>query len=283
MLYICTMKISIDSQKCVSCGRCARVCPVSIFKQERGHAPSISNEFACIKCGHCVDVCSSDAIIHQEFPNDCIYNINKEILPSPESLLELIRSRRSNRTITNADIPESALNDILEAARYAPTAENTRRVRVTILDQKQVQVIEDTTMKFFLGLAKVLLFPLFRPLTKLLLPDLYAEALELNRFEKRWKAGECPCCCNAKKLLVFSAPKGYDFGYQDCNLAYQNASLMAEAHGISQIYMGLVQTACRFLPNAKVSKMLNLPKGHKMFALMAIGMPAFHYVRYSRR
>ncbi len=283
MLYICTMKITIDSQKCVSCGRCARVCPVSIFQQERGHAPSVSNESACIKCGHCVDVCSSDAIIHQEFSGDCIYYINKEILPSPESLLELIRSRRSNRTITNADIPESALNDIIEAARYAPTAENTRRVRVTVLDQKQVQVVEDTTMKFFLGLAKVLLFPLFRPLTKLLLPDLYAEAPELNRFEKRWKAGECPCCCNAKKLLVFSAPKGYDFGYQDCNLAYQNASLMAEAHGISQIYMGLVQTACRFLPNTKVSKMLNLPKGHKMFALMAIGMPAFHYVRYTRR
>lgn len=283
MLYICTMKISIDSQKCVSCGRCARVCPVSIFQQERGHAPSVSNESACIKCGHCVDVCSSDAIIHQVFPSDCIYNINTEILPSPKSLLELIRSRRSNRTITNADVPESALNDIIEAARYAPTAENTRRVRVTVLDQKQVRVVEDITMKFFLGLSKVLLFPLIRPLTKLLLPDLYAEAPELKRFEKRWKAGECPCCCNAKKLLVFSAPKGYDFGYQDCNLAYQNASLMAEAHGISQIYMGLVQTACKFLPNATVSKMLDLPKGHKMFALMAIGMPAFRYVRYTRR
>ena len=100
---------------------------------------------------------------------------------------------------------------------------------------------------------------------------------------QRWESGELPCCCNAPCVLVFSAPAGYDFAWQDCNLAYQNVSLMAETHGLSQIYLGLVQTALRFMPHRKVSRLLGLPKGHVPRAYMAIGIPRFLYPRYTER
>ncbi|MCD8292786.1 MAG: nitroreductase family protein, partial [Prevotellaceae bacterium] len=222
------MEISIDAALCRRCGHCVTVCPSEVFTGAKTEIPQAANPEACIACGHCVDVCAGNAIRHKRFPAGRIHDIRQALLPRPESLLELIRSRRSNRTLTGRPIPEAALKDILEAARYAPTAENSRRVKVTVIASPDaLQAIEDATMKCFLSLAGVLMNSVTRPLTKALLPDLYAEAPGLERLKRRWLAGERPCMCNAKALLVFSAPRGYDFGWQDCNLSYQNASLMA--------------------------------------------------------
>lgn len=274
-------KICINPDSCRRCGRCALVCPAAVFSYEKGELPVVRKARNCIRCGHCVDVCEADALQHGGFSPEQIHRVRKELIPSPESLMELMKSRRSNRTITDKDIPAQALADIQEAAYTAPTSENSRKVLVTLLEGADVQAVEDATMKFFLRLAGVLMSKPLRPLTKLLLRDLYDEAAELYRFERKWKAGLRPCTCNAKVLMVISAPGKYDFGWQDCNMAYQNASLMAEAHGVSQIYMGLVQMALKFTGQRRTERLLHLPPGHKPFALMAMGMPAFYYPKYT--
>lgn len=277
------IEINIDRQRCRHCSRCVQVCPASVLEWTEERIPALARHEQCIKCGHCMDVCEADALHHSLFPPERVHPVDRSKLPSPESLMALIRARRSNRTITDCPVPQQVIDDLLEAARYAPTAENTRRVKVTILEGEQIHRLEDVVMRFFLKLASILMAKPMRPITKRLLPDLYAEAPELERFRIRWKAGEMPCCCNASCLLVFSAPSGYDFAWQDCNLAYQNVSLMAEAHGISQIYLGLIQTALRFMPKRKVRRLLSLPKGHVPKAFMAIGIPRFQYSRYTER
>ncbi|MGN0233502.1 MAG: nitroreductase family protein [Bacteroidaceae bacterium] len=277
------IRISVDTRLCRHCRRCVQVCPASVLEWTEERVPILARQEQCIGCGHCMDVCDADALHHSLFLPEKVHIVDRSILPTPKSMMELLRARRSNRTITDCPVPQHIIDDLLEAARYAPTAENTRRVKVTILEGEQIRQLEDVVMRFFLRLASVLMAKPMRPITKMLLPDLYAEAPELERFRLRWESGEMPCCCNASSLLVFSAPSGYDFAWQDCNLAYQNVSLMAEAHGISQIYLGLVQTALRFMPRSRVRHLLGLPKGHAPKALMAIGIPRFLYPRYVER
>ena len=72
------------------------------------------------------------------------------------------------------------------------------------------------------------------------------------------------------------------FGAEDGNLAYENASLMAEALGVSQIYMGFVLTAVRQDRKAKLAAMLGLDD-RRICAVMALGMPQFRYPNYIDR
>ena len=49
-----------------------------------------------------------------------------------------------------------------------------------------VKVLMSVSKRFFLRLASVLMARPMRPVTRMLLPDLYGEAPELERFRQRW-------------------------------------------------------------------------------------------------
>lgn len=276
--------ININTEICTRCGKCQRVCPAFIPKIHRNEAPVLHNTDDCIGCGHCVDVCPTGAFVHSDFPVEKVRTIQRELLPSPESLMELIRSRRSNRTITRKPIPRHSLDMILEAARYAPTAENSRQVSLHLItDDASLQAVESSVIGMFMKLARIMLFPPVKVLMKPFLRDLYNRVPALMAMNEQFRSGQRPSICDATALLVISAPRSYDFGSQDCNLAYQNASLMAESLGVSQVYMGFVQTAMFIMGTGRASRLLGIPRGNKAFAIMGLGMPAFHYDRYTVR
>lgn len=276
--------IQIIDDTCIRCGKCQKVCPAFIPVIEKDKVPQLRHPEVCIGCGHCVDVCPTGAYIHTDFPADAQHTIDRQVLPSAESLMELIRSRRSNRTITATPIPSASLDMILEAARYAPTAQNSRLVHMQLItDDGELQKVEAATMQYFMRLSRIMLFPPVKAILRPFLRKLYDEVPALMAMNEQFQQGLRPAICNCTALIVLSTPKDYSFGAQDCNLAYQNASLMAESLGVSQIYMGFVQTAMFMMGTRSASKVLGIPKGHKAWAIMGLGIPAFKYSKYTKR
>jgi len=69
---------TIDTEKCICCGRCAKGCPVNCITGKRGRPPAKATEAdkekgrvgepfkideeACVKCGTCFEVCPAGAV-----------------------------------------------------------------------------------------------------------------------------------------------------------------------------------------------------------------------------
>lgn len=117
------MTLNIDQESCIKCGKCVRVCPSDIFTQERaGETIGLVRVESCIVCGHCVDVCPTGSVSHSEFPPEKTHTIDYSQMPTPEQVMLLIKSRRSNRTLTSRPVPKEMLDKIVETAHSAPTA-----------------------------------------------------------------------------------------------------------------------------------------------------------------
>lgn len=275
--------ISIEKESCIRCGKCVRVCPSGIMSQEKkGEEIGLTHIQSCIVCGHCVDVCPTDSVIHSAFPPEKRHIIDYTRLPSPEQVMLLIKSRRSNRAITSQPVPQEMLEQIVEAARYAPTASNKQQVSITIVtDPVKLRQISDFTIKKLSSTAKKLTNPLIKGLLKPFLRKIYNSLPALYRLQQKHEAGNDPILRKATALLVFHTPKSNGFGCEDANLAYQNASLMAQSLGVSQIYMGFVVKAIKLGGQVEFSQLLEIEG--KVQAIMALGIPAFHYAKYTER
>lgn len=277
------MRINIDQETCIKCGKCVRVCPSDIFTQEKsGDAIGLAHTESCIVCGHCVDVCPTGSVLHSEFPPEKVHVIDYEKMPTPEQVMLLIKSRRSNRTITQKPVPREMLEQIVEAANCAPTATNAQTLSFTVItDPAKLRQVSDYTIGVFDSLAKLLLNPVVKCVLKPFMKDVYKYVPVFDRLKKEHQAGNDPILRKATALLIIHTPKSNRFGSEDANLAYQNASLMAQSLGVSQIYMGFVLTAIRQEGKDTLAKMLGIDG--KIQAIMALGIPAFKYPKYADR
>lgn len=275
--------IGIEQESCIRCGKCVRVCPAGIMVQEsKGAEIALVHKDSCIVCGHCVDVCPTGSVIHSAFPPDKQHVIDYSMMPAPEQVMLLIKSRRSNRALTPSAVPGEMLDRIVEAARYAPTASNSQQVSFTVItDAEKLRQISSLTIGVFDSIAKRLMNPALKWALKPFLKDVYAMIPALQRLKQEHEAGNDPVLRRATALLVIHTPRSYDFGSEDSNLAYQNASLMAQSLGISQIYMGFVLRAIREGGGDKFASITGIDG--KVNAIMALGMPAFKYPKYTDR
>ena len=275
--------ISIKSEACVRCRRCERACPAGIFAWEDGKM-QVQKEQYCIRCGHCADICPSKAVVHTLFPESTMHDYALNDLPSPDQVALLLKARRSNRAFTARPVPQESLKRIIEAAYAAPTAQNTRNIQVVaVTDPELLERISALTVDTFAHAVKPLENPLLKCLLHKKMAQVYAMIPKLKAMHRKFHEGKGdPVLHRAKAVLFFCAPPQSRYGCADSNLAYQNASLMAESLGVAQFYTGFVLSGMKQDRKDRIHKMLHLTNV-KIFAGMALGMPEFRFERYTDR
>jgi len=275
--------IDIDKETCIKCGKCVKVCPAYILTQESPKDEiGLRNIQTCISCGHCVAVCPTDSVIHSEFPAHKVHALNRDILPKPEQVMELCKARRSNRAFLSSAVPEEYLNQIVNAAHLAPTASNGQEVSFTLVtDPDLLKQISDITIDTFQATVNKITNPFINPFINLIVPGAKEAVPTLSAVIAKHKSGTDAILRGAKAVLFIHTPRSSNFGRQDANLAYQNASLMAESLGVSQFYTGYVCIAVDLDKKRKLSKLLNIDG--TIHAGMALSMPAFKFPKYTDR
>ncbi len=279
--------IAVDPARCSHCNACVEDCPAQVFAcEQKGTAPDVVRAESCIVCGHCVALCTRGAIDHSDFPKGSVQPINKEILPGPESLMELLRARRSARVFRDKPVPRELLEKIVEAARLAPTAHNDQGTHYTVVqDSAELKQMVEMTAAFLGQTAKALRNPTKRALFGLLDPNGLKSAWGMvGSFESVAQAaleGDDKVLRGAPCVLFFHADRAITKPDQSAQLAVQNATLMCETLGLASFYTGFVVAACA--RGVRFPALSGMPKGHRIYGGMAIGYPKFAFHQWPDR
>lgn len=275
------LSISINDN-CISCGKCVTVCPVEIFRMssekesKKSSRVEVVHPSSCIDCSHCVCVCPVEAIDHSSFPEGSLRLVEYTKYPSPEQVIELIEGRRSNRAFTKEPIEMEKLNLLKRAALKAPTASNSRKIDcIIITDPEKLKAVTRFTVEKFYRVAKILSLPVIKSIAGMFVgKEIINTAFRMN---EDLKNGKDDILRGATSLILFYSTENTHFKVEDTNLAYQNASLLAESMHLSHFYTGFVCAAIRLDKQKTLQKLLGI-KG-EIFAGMALGNQKFLMLR----
>jgi nitroreductase len=260
------------------------VCPSNIFSiNKEDKSVLVKNPQRCIGCGHCVAACPSNAIVHSDFPVEKVHKIDLAKCATPEQTLLLMKKRRSNRAFSSHPISQEFLSQIVEAAHRAPTAKNQQDVEFTVVtDPKKLKKIIEFTMKSYLSQIKFVDNFLVRPIFKRFFPDVYKYVPMFIKMQEIYQKNgkDVGILRGAAAVLLIHTPENSNYGNEDCQLAYQNASLMAESLGVSQFYTGFIVRAIK-KHKQRLEKILGI--NGEVHAGMALGMPQFEFPNYIDR
>lgn len=278
--------VTIDPQRCKKDGLCVRICE-KVFAQEiDGSVPVVVHEEHCNSCGHCVLICPSGAIAQKDCPHEKVHLVNKENLPSYESVREMIVSRRSIRNFQKRDVEKECIEKIIDGARFAPSAKNTQSTQfVVIQDKMLLDGIASATAEWLGKVARQLKNPLLRKLYRLRGERSAEEVTRwISQFEliaKKMRSGSDPIIHSAPVLVLFHADQSVSFAEANANLAVQNAMLIASSLGLGTFYTGYVVAASG--RDKTIHQLLKLPKNHKVYGGLAIGYPEITFSKWIER
>jgi len=131
--------VEFNRETCTKCGTCSVVCDWGLVDLREDGFPGFfpgADEF-CIDCGQCVVICPTGSVRHQEMPIEQCRPIIKKQEVSYTQASSLIKSRRSIRIYKDKPVPRELIENVIDVARYAPTADNFEEVRWLIIDSKE--------------------------------------------------------------------------------------------------------------------------------------------------
>ena len=244
-------KTIVHEDLCIGCGQCKRDCVACCIEITNGKARI--REELCVGCGHCYAVCPKNAVELRGWGEGGGEPVSDPV--DSDALLGMMKSRRSTRQFQDKAIEPEVLEKILEAGRYAPTAENHQVVEYILLDSHK-DAVEAKAVKQFRKAMNVL---------KKVIPQFATQEIDDHFFFK-----------GAPLVILVTNKMGMDDG-----LAASYIELMANSLGLGVLYSGFFRVAVKL--NPRLRAMLPIRKGYHLTNCMVIGYPNVKYQRVPPR
>ena len=259
---------TVDPAKCRRDGACIAECPRQLLTMPENSVPvPIANADAlCIDCGHCVAVCPHGALTLRSMSPEDLPAIQAQWWVPSSDLVTHLKARRSIRAFARREIAPTLLEQLLDTARYAPTASNRQQVRWIVF-----QCPADVHR------LAGLVIDWMRERVSAREPE--AVSRGLSWLVDDWDRGEDRICRGAPHLVVAHGPKPW--GQTDGVIALTFVEVLAPAFGLGACWAGfLVSAANSYEP---LQRELALPEGHVVAGALMLGYPVHRFRRIPNR
>jgi nitroreductase/NAD-dependent dihydropyrimidine dehydrogenase PreA subunit len=275
--------ISIDSEKCTNCGICYDVCPSKVIgiRSAEGHDEVFVRypEFCTVNpCGQCVGFCKPGAITLTELPYDDFQELS-EIDVTPDSMKNLLLSRRSVRKYKDEPVPESLIEDLIEVATHAGTGSNSQSVNfVVVKDRELIEKLEQSVLNILAKKLKPLEIPALVPVIRMVLGSETTDtALSYyEKFKRRREDDELKGTIfwNAPLLMLAHDVGKNAMGPLNCAIAMRNVEIMALTMGLGTCWSGFLVLAAHEKPKV-INEFLGLEDSRRIWGALMIGYPKY--------
>ncbi len=161
-----------------------------------------------------------------------------------ETVMDIIKKRRSIRVYKDKALPKKVIGSILEAAKYAPTARNAQELEYKVISNKAL-------------MAK--------------LSDGILAAVQKEGMPLKGPPGARPDFFHgAPLLIVITAPKDNFWAVTDAALAVQNIMLYCTSVNLGACFIGMAQLIQR---DGKSLKALRIADDMNIVAAVICGYP----------
>lgn len=263
--------LTIDETRCKQDGLCAADCPMSIIRfKDKDSYPELvpGGDQMCLRCGHCVAVCPHGALNHAQIPLAECTPIRKEASVTHEQAVQFLRSRRSIRRFKDKPVEKEKIQQLIEIARYAPTAGNAQLVEWIVINGREQ--IRDISEKVIGWMRQVLEKD----------PQ-SAGAPYMPMVVAAWDMGLDVVLRDAPGLIIAAAPKEDYNGMVDITLALSYLELAAPGLGVGTCWAGMLQGA--LLSCKPLKQAVGIPEDFPHHYPMMIGSSKVKYYRLPER
>jgi len=197
---------------------------------------------------------------------------------------EALRARRSFRKFKDEPIDREVLEQVIEAARLAPSAHNTQTTSfLMVTDPQMHRRVVELTVKFLDGMSKYYHHPIKGRMARMMGGDFVRGVTEMipvfeGVVELANEGHDLPMLLQAPAWMVFYSDKSAGYGTVNASVAMENAMLMAQSLGLGSFYTGflLVPTMRGFL----MHDLLGLDHEQEIHGALALGVPRVQYKKW---
>ncbi|MBF0204399.1 MAG: nitroreductase family protein [Desulfamplus sp.] len=288
------VSVVIDTNKCVGCGLCIKVCPSDTISLKNGKAYVTGT--SSLSCGHCMAICPELAITVNSLDRNAIafntFELEKKWLsygePDIKELARLIASRRSCRTFKSRAVERPLIEDLVRFGKLAPSGSNSQKWTFTCLVSRE-KVVEFAILigAFYKNLNMMANSRILRYGLKAVgKPELYNYHRDYhdkvnNAIHEMKNNGKDLLFHGATACIIIGSEPGASCPADDALLATQNILLAAHAMGIGTCLIGFAVKA--FERDVSIQRKLGIPEEETVYSVIALGYPDEKYNRITGR